>query len=337
MNRLFYKITLVISLLAVALQANSQTNAGHYAKINEAEVLIADSLFAEALVKYKQAFSLQPTATANAYFNAAVCATLTGKNKDAFSYLGKLKCKGIALDEIQEQQVFSSLKGTKEWQKFSKQYQSSASNCTDKINQSYRDTLLAMVASDQYYYRIRAELASKKTDSVLLAAYVDSIDYITNINTDAFLKLVARNGFPSEKLVGATKPDGAVFYNILLRHAVQRGRRDILPVLLTAVQNGELSPHVYAYHTEYFEKERFGSTVVRGTASGTQELPFSPEAEEAKNQERAKLGMESLADLRKKANFSSSDKRFYIDKPNSTVRFFKSREEMLQYRRENSL
>ncbi|TPE45326.1 hypothetical protein [Pontibacter mangrovi] len=337
MNRLFHKITLVFFLLAVALQANAQTNTAYYARINEAEVLVTDSLFAEALVKYKQAFSLQPAATANAYYNAAVCATLTGKNKDAFTYLGKLKCKGIALDEIQEQQVFISLMGTKEWQKFSKQYQRSASNCTDKINQSYRDTLLAMVASDQHYYRIRAELASNKTDSALLAAYVDSIDYITNRNTDAFLRLVARNGFPSENLVGATKPDGAVFYNILLRHAVQRGRRDILPVLLTAVQNGELSPHIYAYHAEYFEKAKFGSTVVRGTASGTQELPFSPEAEEAKNQERARLGMESLADLRKKANFSSRDKRFYINKPNSTVRFFKSREEMLQYRRENSL
>jgi hypothetical protein len=337
MRRLVYKITFFIALLVVSFQANSQTNAAYNARINEAEVLITDSLFAEALVKYKQAFNIQPSASANAYYNAAVCATLTGKNKDAFSYLGKLRCKGIALDEIQEQQVFGSLKGTKEWQKFSKQYQSPASNCTDKINQSYRDTLLAMVASDQYYYRIRAELASKKADSVLLAAYVDSIDYITNRNTDAFLTLVARNGFPSEKLVGATKPDGAVFYNILLRHAVQRGRKDILPVLLTAVQHGELSPHIYAYHAEYFEKEKFGSTVVRGTASGTQELPFTPEAEEAKNKERVKLGMEPLADLRKKAGFSSSDKRFYIDKPNSTVRFFKSREEMLQYRRENSL
>ncbi|MFD2515982.1 hypothetical protein ACFSRY_19070 [Pontibacter locisalis] len=337
MSRLIYKITFFIALQIVSLQANSQTNAAYHARVNEAEVLITDSLFAEALVKYEQAFSLQPTATSNAYYNAAVCAALTGKNKAAFRYLGKLKCKGIAFDEIQDQQVLSALKGTKEWQRFSTQYQSTARTCTDKINQSYRDTLLAMVASDQYYYRKRAELASSKADSVLLAAYVDSIDYITNRNTDAFLQLVSRNGFPSEKLVGATKPDGAVFYNILLRHAVQRGRRDILPALLTAVLNGELSPHVYAYHAEYFEKEKFGSTVVRGTANGTQVLPFSPEAEKARNQERAKLGMEPLADLRKKASFSSSDKRFYIDKPNSTVRFFKSREEMLQYRRENNL
>jgi hypothetical protein len=328
---------ILFALQVVAHQANSQTNAAYNIKINEAEVLITDSLFAEALVKYKQAFSLYPTATANAYYNAAVCATLAGKNKDAFSYLEKLRCKGIALEVIQEQQVFSSLVGTKDWQRFSRQYLSPKKNCPDKINQSYRDTLLAMVASDQHYHRIRAELASKKTDSVLLAAYVDSIYYITNRNTDAFLKLVDRNGFPSEKLVGATKPDGAVFYNILLRHAVQRGRKDILPALLKAVQAGELSPHVYAYHAEMFEKEKYGSTVVRGTANGVVELPFKPEAEKSANKERAALGMESLADLRKKASFSISDKRFYINKPNSTIMFFKSREEMLQYRKENSL
>lgn len=337
MTKLIYRTTFFIALLVVTFQANSQSNAAYNARINEAEVLITDSLFAEALVKYKQAFRLHPTATANAYYNAAVCATLIGKNKEAFSYLGNLTCKGIALEEIQEQEVFTHLKSTKDWQRFSKQYLSPNMKCADKINQSYRDTLQAMVASDQYYYRIRAELASTKTDSVLLAAYVDSIDYITNRNTDAFLKLVDRNGFPSEKVVGATKPDGAVFYNILLRHAVQRGRKDILPTLLKAVQAGELSPHVYAYHAEMFEKERFGSTVVRGTANGVVELPFKPEVEEAANAERLALGMESLADLRKKAIFSISDKRFYINKPNSTVMFFKSREEMLQYRKENSL
>ena len=337
MNKLIYKTAVCIALLVVSFQAKSQSNAAYYTKINEAEVLISDSLFKEALVKYKQAFSLQHNATANAYYNAAVCAALAGKKKDAFSYLGKLSCKGIPLEEIEKQQAFISFKETKEWQRFAKQYLSSGKRCAEKINQGYRDTLLAMVVSDQYYHKMRAELTSKKSDSILVAAYVDSINYITNRNTDAFIKLVTKNGFPSEQLVGATKPDGSVFYNIMLRHAVQRGRKDIVPVLLKAVENGELSPHVYAYHAEYFEKGKFGSTVVRGTANGIIELPFTPEEEEAINKERAKLSMESLSDLRKKAKFSISDRRFYINKPNSTIRFFKSREEMLQSVSENIL
>lgn len=337
MNKLICTSALAIVLLILAVQARAQPNASYLATINEAELLITDSLYAEALAKYKQAFKIKPTASANAYYNAAVCATLVGQKKDALAYLTQLSCKGIAFQEVENAEVFAPLKSTKEWVRFSRAYHSSAKKCASKINQSYRDTLLAMVSSDQYYHKIRAELASSKSDIALLAAYTDSIRYITNRNTDAFLKLVARKGFPSEATVGATKPDGAVFYNILLRHAVQQGRKDILPVLLEAVQQGDLTPHIYAYHAEFGTKNKYGTTVLRGTAEGTQALPFSPELEEAINKERSALGMETLADLRKKAAFSAQDNRFYINKPNSTVRFFKSREEMLQYRRENSL
>lgn len=337
MNKLLCSIAFILSAFAATLQASAQASMAYLSKINEAELLIADSLYSEALGKYKQAFDLNPAPRANDYYNAAVCATLTGNNKTALQHLGNLSCKGIALEELETGQAFKALAGTKDWQRFAQKYKSNSRKCAGNLNQTYRDTLLAMVASDQYYHRIRAELSASNTDAALLAAYVDSIDYITNRNTDALLKLVARYGFPSEAKVGATKADGSVLYNILLRHAVQRGRQDILPVLRQAVEKGEFPPHVYAYHDEYHNKNKYATTVLRGTADGAQVLPFSAAAEEAANLERAALGMEPLADLRKKALFSISDKMFYINKPNSTIRFFKSREEMLQYIKESKM
>lgn len=156
MNKLICNSALVIAFLILAVQARAQPNASYLATINEAELLITDSLFAEALAKYKQAFKIKPTASANAYYNASVCATLAGQKKDALAYLTQLSCKGIAFQEVENAEVFAPLKSTKEWIRFSRAYDSSAKKCASKINQSYRDTLLVMVSSDQYYHKIRA-------------------------------------------------------------------------------------------------------------------------------------------------------------------------------------
>jgi hypothetical protein len=336
MNKL-YRSSIIFILFLISCNAQSQVSTKYPTLINEAELLITDSLFSEALVKYKAAFSQNPIATTTDYYNAAVCAMLTGNDKLALSYLSNLKYKGIALEKIQGKVVFQPLVDSKRWKQFQKQYLSNSSKVRNRINESYKDTLLAMMESDQYYHKKRAEHVSRKSDPELIAAYTDSAEYITHQNMDAFLSLVARNGFPSEQVVGATSFGPMILYSGLLRHAAQRKRNDFLPVLLKAVEEGKLSPHVYAYHMEEFESNMYGTTVLKGSAREMNDIPFAGLEEGAINQRRAALGMESLAELRKKARFSLKDNRFYINKPNSTVRFFESREEMIQYQKENSL
>ena len=320
-------ITCLSLLFFISYTANSQKLSEYNKHINEAELLIADSQFAKALPKYKDAFRVNAAATTKDYYNAAVCAVVADNNKLAFTYLSELGCRGIPLQKLTAKKVLAPLLALPEWQKFADQYEQNTGKCIKQINQAYRDTLLAMVKTDQYYHRIRAELASKESEPELLSAYVDSIKYITDKNTDAFLKLVAKNGFPSESKVGATEPGVNTFYEALLRHAVQQGRQDILPVLRKAAENGDLSPHIYAHHAEYPDNKTYGTNVLMGSPNKMEEVKFAPEVEARINKERAMLGMETLDELKKKARFSMTDRRFYINKPNATVTLFFSRED----------
>ncbi|MEJ8803511.1 hypothetical protein [Pontibacter sp. H249] len=337
MNKLIYACFFIAISILFTPAANAQANTNYLKAINEAELYISDSLFSNALKSYGQAFALNPAASALDYYNAAVSATLTGNHKKAYTYLSTLKCKGIPLEKLQERQDLKALVNGKEWDKFARKYASISNKCNIKIDLAYRDTLLAMVEVDQYYAKKRSALTAKGSDPELYKIYADSLEFIVDSNMDAFLSLVARKGFPSEKVVGATGISVHPFYNVLIRHAVQQKRSDMLPVLLAAVQRGEFPAHVYADHAEMFEPKKYGTTVLRGSAKTMHDITFT-EAEELNiDRVRDALGMEPLKDLRKKARFSLRDSRFMINKQNSTIRFFESREEMLQYRQENKL
>jgi hypothetical protein len=210
--------------------------------INEAELAIVDTNYYEALDFYKEAFANVKKPFAKDYYNAAICAAMTGKLSLTFDYLEKIVEKGYPSDSLRKDVFFHYVADTcKRWGDFEKQMRLVKPNINWEIRDSLK-VLYALAIKENYtpltpelrkYYKekynVKADTVEGKpiifqirfpTDSLIFDSRMpkeikkqqDSIQkinnnkYSTNIKT-AFQKtvnLIEMNGFPDETMIGLT-------------------------------------------------------------------------------------------------------------------------------------
>ena len=106
--------------------------------INEAELAIVDTNYYEALDFYKEAFANVKKPFAKDYYNAAICAAMSGKLSLTFDYLEKIVEKGYPADSLRKDVFFHYVADTcKRWNNFEKQMRL----VKPEINWAIRDSL----------------------------------------------------------------------------------------------------------------------------------------------------------------------------------------------------
>lgn len=315
-------LLLFILLFAIVAQAKDVNYIKVYHPlIQEAELLVLSKDYTAALDKYKLAFKAVPDPFARDYYNATICAILAGNNKEAFEYLDELVLKGVELPFIRKQEAFKPLHETKEWSKFLKTYNKRRAKYKRRADLDLRANLEELYARDKYYRFAKGGLR----------VYADTLREIEINNVDELLRLINKHGYPGEKLIGVgdTIEQLPSFSVVIERQTQAKKGVDFTAILRKAVEQGNLSPQAAAYLIEIQQGARIYKTraLVRITCSNVKDCEgdkklktlnkylienISNKEEEKVNGLRTILGLEPLADYRKKVLYNLTDTRFML-------------------------
>lgn len=275
-----------------------------------------------ALKTYQQAFTAVPHGFARDYYNAAVCAALTGHEKQGIDYLEKLVAKGISLEYLEQQEALEPLRAHKAWKKFAKKYPKRRKAFRENTNIDLRADLDELWARDQYFRQAKGGLR----------VHADTIRKIEADNVKTLLAWISKHGYPGEVLIGL--PDTLEilprFSIVIQRQTTARNGFDFNNVLTQAVQDGKLDPQAAAYLLDQQQgKNVYRSKVLArvicnkpedckddeefGDLSSRYLVQRMSEEEEAKaNELRQTLGLEPVADYREKVRYAIKDDRFKL-------------------------
>ncbi|WP_345157023.1 hypothetical protein [Pontibacter saemangeumensis] len=292
--------------------------------INVAELNIVRGEYADALSAYKQAFASVPTPFARDYYNAAVSAVQLQDEKQAFGYLEQLVLKGVSLPYLERQQVFDSLRTTKAWKKFERQYPKNRSKFEETLNKELRADLDELYARDAYFRLAEGGLR----------VHGDTIRKIETANVENLLAWIEEYGYPGEQLIGVadTLEQLPRFSIVIQRQTKARKGYDFTEILTKAVKEGRLAPQPVAYLLDQQAgKGLYGSkafVTVNCTRCKEQEKPqrylvekMSEEELERINKRRAPLGLEPLDDYKKKVLFGLGNNVFKLNYDWSVVEY----------------
>ncbi|MEJ8758563.1 hypothetical protein WG947_16230 [Pontibacter sp. H259] len=319
LRNFLFAITL---LLAWPVQATDKDyTKAYYPLVNEAEMLLLAKDYNGALEKYKTAFKTVPEPFARDFYNAAVCAMLTENYKQVYIYLDELVLKGVELPYIRKQEVFKPLHETEEWEKFLKNYPKRRNKYKRRADLDVRAELEELQARDKYFRFAKGGLR----------VYADTLRRIENENVDRLLRIIHKHGYPGEKLIGVGDTlEQLPGYSIVIQRQTKAKKGfDFTPILKEAVQQGRLSPQAAAYLMETQQGTRAYRTRALvwvacsnpKDCAGDKKLKalnkylveeLSAKEEEKVNALRTELGLESLADYRRKVMYSLQDNRFLL-------------------------
>jgi hypothetical protein len=323
MKNIFLKAICSTFILLILLTSNVLADKADYTKvyypvINNAELSITQGDYGVALAYYREAFAAVSTPFARDYYNAAVCAALVNNKKYTLNYLEELAKKGVSITYLEKQPVFDSLQTTKQWRKFRKKYPKYRQHYESNINLDLRADLDELYARDQYFRNAKGGLR----------VYADTLAKIEVANTKKFLNWVEKYGYPSESLIGVkdTIEDLPRFSIIIQRQTKARKGYDFSKILFEATQQGRLMPKVAAYLLEQQEgTNKYGSKAyVKVSCNSCNENKplanldrYLEEKRSDKevvriNELRKDLGLEPLADYKKKVLYSFQDNRFKL-------------------------
>lgn len=235
---LYVAAVLLVQHYTFAQQTPDYTKVYH-PLINQAELLVVDREYEQALDVYKQAFAAVPSPFARDYYNAAMSALELQDRKKTFHYLDKLVLKGVSLEYLERRPALDSLRTTKHWKKFAKKYPKRRQKYEQHLNKELRADLDELYARDQYFRQAKGGLRVHR----------DTIRAIEEANTKLLLGWIEEYGYPGEDLIGLADTLELLprFTIVIERQTKARDGHDFAEVLTQAVQQGRLAPYAAAY------------------------------------------------------------------------------------------
>ncbi|WP_114781974.1 TPR end-of-group domain-containing protein [Botryobacter ruber] len=290
--------------------------------INNAELSIVAADYEAALQHYKAAFAAVPEPFAKDYYNAAACAVLAGDESRAYKYLKELVQKGVELEYLQKQEAFAPLHDTRKWRKLVKKYPKTRKKFTENANLDLRADLDELYARDQYFRQAAGGLR----------VYGDTLRKIETANTEILLNLIKQHGYPGEALIGVADTMELLprFSIVIQRQTKALNGHDFTTILTDAVRQGRIAPHAAAYLIEQQQTNDLYKVraLVKVACTKPKDCEKDPkladinkyqteklteQQEQQVNKLRLALGMEPLADYRKKVHYGLNDKRFKLE------------------------
>ena len=243
---------LILSTLSTAFTAKNDYSTYH-AEVYQAEELIVQESFAEALDIYRKLFETYDFIFVRDYKIATQIAWQLGFKGEAYEYLSLGIAGGWELKSIEGNEFLKELRHQQEWAVIKSQYDSLQNVFNQNINQEIRAEVRKMSLSDQRkglgaVFRI----GSKSKDRFGENKFAPQNEkYLLRL-----MDIIENDGFPGEKLVGY-EPWGQ---GIVSRHnSISQAycKSDTLypylkPILLSSITKGDLSPASFAWIDDWF-------------------------------------------------------------------------------------
>jgi hypothetical protein len=185
-------------------------------------------------------------------YNALILANHLEKFDTFYTLLELVKKKNFDNEYLLGLSEFSNLHANRKWKKFI--------NSNNKV--IYIDTLLRQKIEDLAY---RDQYFRNKEGSYQV--YGDTIRKIDSLNMAFLLPLIAKNGLPGEKEIGARNFNGWQGYDIVIRHYCQvysqsesqrsrsksAAKKDLIvltPILIEQIKKGRVLPNKFTDNIE---------------------------------------------------------------------------------------
>lgn len=249
--RLLFLILVIFASFYVAAQKSSDYKT-YYQRIIQAEMLIASEKYAEALSVMDSVFEDYSYVFLRDYKVAAQLALYIGNQQKAFLYLALGIANGWTLTDIKNNRFLQSLQHKPEWNLLLKRYNSLRHTYTNKLNHQLKNEVHEMFIQDQKLAQMNLRINDEEAqDKFLIQQFAPQSER----HMRRLFRILSQKGYPGEKLIG----NQVWAWTILSHHnsiSPEYNRNDTLyqalrPLLLKAVQSGELSPYDFAVFEEW--------------------------------------------------------------------------------------
>jgi len=231
-----------------AFQANENPDYLEYhTQINEAERLLSEEEFGDALMRYRKVFKQYDFVFLRDYKVATQLALYLDDKKTALDLLQKGMAAGWELKDIKKNNFLDPLQEGPEWNAIEQAYQNLHSQYKTRIDWDLREEVHGMFKKDQKkamgaLFRI-GNKAKEKYGVKKFAPHSET-------QMSELISILNREGYPGEKIIG----NNYWMSTIISHHnsfSLEYAMKDTLysfikPKLIMAIKKGELSPYEYA-------------------------------------------------------------------------------------------
>jgi hypothetical protein len=246
------------SILADAKAIKNQNYEYYHKQVIEAEKLIADEKYSDALFIYENIFSTYDFVFLRDYQVATQLALQLNEEKKAKDYLKKGIESGWKMKSIKKNKYLSKLFTDPTWKSIRTEYNSLKNNYEARLNQKIRKKVKRMFSKDQWKaVGALFTFSAKRQDSYAERKFAPHSEK----QIEQVIKIVNENGYPGERLIG----NNFWMATILSHHnsiSKEYTRKDTLypflkPKLLTAIRNGQMSPWEFAIIDDWYRAVKF--------------------------------------------------------------------------------
>ena len=219
----------------------------YHEQVIEAERLISEGKFSDALIRYEEVFELYDFVFIRDYKVAAQLAFYLDEKNKGFDLLRKGIGSGWILKDIKKNDVLKPFLEDPEWNALERSYSDLQSRYETKIDSDLKEKVHQMYKKDQKkamgaLFRIGNKAQEKYGSRKFAPHSEDQMFELINI--------LNNHGYPGEKIIG----NNFWMSTIISHHNSISGeyaRKDTLysfikPELFSAIENGEMSPYEYA-------------------------------------------------------------------------------------------
>ncbi len=283
-----YLIILSAQSTAFSIKEDYST---YHAEVYQAEELIVQQSFAEALNIYRRLFDTYDFIFVRDYKVATQIAWHLGFKDEAYNFIRFGIAAGWQMESIKRNKFLKDLRQQQEWSTIKSQFDSLREVYNQNINQEIRSEVRNMSLRDQRkavgaIFRIGSKSQNRFGENKFAP--------LNERHVLRLLEFIENDGFPGEKLVGF-EPWGQ---GILSRHnSISQAycKSDTLypylkPILLSSIKKGNLSPASFAWIDDWFYTVESGwSRASYGYVKGLKENEITKS-----NEMRKQIGLRKI-------------------------------------------
>ena len=246
---LFTFLLFFISIFAsLTLDANTNINyLNYHSKIAEAESLIGDERFREAITIYEEVFNFYDFVFLRDYLVAAQISFYINEKQKAFSYIKKSIAAGLELKALKKNKFLRQFQVGPEWMTIEKEYDSLRLLYVTRIDLPTRENVHSMFNKDQ---RKALGTLFKIGDKAQEKYATNKFAPHSEIQMAKLITMLENKGYPGEKLIGNDFWMATIIsHHNSISQAYSKNDtiyRYIRPRLIQAIKAGQMSPYEFA-------------------------------------------------------------------------------------------
>jgi hypothetical protein len=219
----------------------------YHEQINQAEKLISDERFHEALDRYQEVFNAFDFVFLRDCRVAAQLALYLNKKEEALEFIKLGIADGWDLRSLRKNAILSKLQKEPEWKSIEEAYPELRKKYSERIDESTREEVHDMFKTDQKKaLGALLRMGDKAQDKYAIKKFAPH----SETQLKKLIEILEDQGYPGEKLIGNNYWMATILshHNSISTHYVNKDTlyTFIRPKLAKAIETGQISPYEFA-------------------------------------------------------------------------------------------